>query len=154
MFPVQNGRRDWVWVSPFHPTSTPITFSSLCLCLCLSLSVCLSVCLSLVTFPPSLSPWYNRTGWLGVKHQLTLSLSFSLSLSLFVSVSVPLSLSLSLSLCLSVCLSVCLSLSSKRRSILLCPRKMPLKYCVGFCETELKIKCIAFASVRYIGNLV
>ena len=39
-----------------------------------SLSVCLSVCLS--------SLWYNRTGWLGVKHQVSYSLSLSLSLSL------------------------------------------------------------------------
>ena len=35
------------------------------------LSVCLSVSLS-VMFP---SPWYNRIGWLGVKHQLTLHVS-------------------------------------------------------------------------------
>ena len=31
--------------------------------------VCLSVCLS--------STWYNRTGWLGVKHQVSYSLSLS-----------------------------------------------------------------------------
>ena len=35
----------------------------------LSLCLCLSVCLSLC------SPWYNRTGWLGVKHQLLTYLS-------------------------------------------------------------------------------
>ena len=37
--------------------------------------VSLSLSLSL-----SLSPWYNRTGWLGVKHQLTYLLTLSLSL--------------------------------------------------------------------------
>ena len=57
---------------------------SLSLCLCQFLSLSLSFCLCL-----SLSPWYNCSGWLGVKHQVTLSLShlsfscfnFSLSLS-------------------------------------------------------------------------
>ena len=43
------------------------------------------------------SPWYNCSGWLGVKHQVT----YSLILTLSVCLSLPLSLSLSLSLSLN-----------------------------------------------------
>ena len=50
------------------------------------LSVCLSICLS--------SPWYNRTGWLGVKHQLTYLLTICL----------PACLAIYMSVCQLVCL--------------------------------------------------
>ena len=67
-------------------------------------------------FPVVISPWYNRTGWLGVKKQFTcLSLALALCLCLCVSVSLYFSVCLCLSACLSlslsVCLPVCLSLS-------------------------------------------
>ena len=62
--------------------------------------VILSVCLSVW------SPWYNCTGWLGVKHQLTYCLSVRPSAR-------P-------SVCLSVCLSLFLSLYLLKIQIRIC----------------------------------
>ena len=66
------------------------------LCLCLNYHPLL-LCLFSFSFPHS--PGYNRIGWLGVKHQVTYSLTFSLCLCL------------SLSVCLSL-LCVCLCVFS------------------------------------------
>ena len=90
----------------------------------------------------SVSPWYNRNGWLGVKQQVTYTLACTrvhmcrhtcthtrmhmrlLTHSLCVCLSLPLPLSnpcemhfWASSLCLFVCLSVCLSLSPSQLQI-------------------------------------
>ena len=46
-----------------------------------AVQVCVCVCgvCGTLTFP--ISPWYNRSSWLGVKHQLTYLLTFPISLS-------------------------------------------------------------------------
>ena len=88
-----------------------LSFLSLCLCLCLCLCLSLSypsLCVISVSLCVSL-PWYNRTGWLGVKHQFTYSLCLSVSLSLFLSLCLHLSVCLGLSVCLFLFLSHFLS---------------------------------------------
>ena len=94
------------WALSFHP-------------IVLYLLLCVYV---FFTVPLPLLPWYNCTGWLGVKHRLTYLLFPCLSLALTLSVPgcvfcVSFSLSLlnpvthSLSLSLAVSFRVCVSLS-------------------------------------------